>query len=159
MKMRSLVPCNGNDVVYTPDALALSIIEHFNPHGLICEPCRGGGAFTQYMPGCDWYEIQEGRDFLQADGQWDWIVTNPPWSKVRPFLAKSMSCAENVVFLCLVNAFFMRARQRDMKEAGFGIKEILFVPTPPKPWPQTGFSLGAIHLQRNYTGPININQL
>lgn len=35
-----------------------------------------------------------------------------------------------------------------MADENFGIKEILFVPTPPKPWPQAGFALGAVHIQR-----------
>jgi hypothetical protein len=70
-----------------------------------------------------------------------------------------MECSNNVVFLCLVNAFFMKARLRDMEEAGFGIREILFVPTPPKPWPQTGFSLGAVHIQRGWTGDCKMTTL
>jgi len=65
-----------------------------------------------------------------------------------------MEVADNVVFLCLVNAFFMKARQQDMRKAGFGMKEILFVPTPAKPWPQTGFSLGAVYIQKDYLGPV-----
>lgn len=83
----------------------------------------------------------------------------PPWLKLRAFLRHGMDKAENVVFLCLVNAFFMKARMRDMEEAGFGMKEILFVPTPPKPWPQTGFALGAVHIQRGYTGPVKHSKL
>lgn len=42
---------------------------------------------------------------------------------------------------------------------GFGMKEILFVPTPPKPWPQTGFSLGAMYIQRGYFGPVTLSEL
>lgn len=62
-----------------------------------------------------------------------------------------------MVFLCLVNAFFMKARMRDMEKEGFGMKEILFVPIPPKPWPQTGFALGAVHIQRGYTGDVKFD--
>lgn len=111
------------------------------------------------MANCDWCEIAEGKDFLKHGGRYDWIVTNPPWSKIRPFLQKSMELSDNIVFLCLVNAFFMKARLRDMKEHGFGIKEILFVPTPEKPWPQTGFALGAVHVQRDYFGDIKVSNV
>lgn len=155
---RTLVPSNGNDVVYTPDALARQIVEHFKPAGRVLEPCAGGGAFVRAMPGCDAFELALGTDFLEQSGQWDWVVTNPPWSKLRAFLQHSMEVADNVVFLCLVNAVFMRARYADIQAAGFGIKEVLVVDQPPKPWPQTGFLLGAVHLQRGWTGPTQFSR-
>ena len=41
----------------------------------------GDGAFLRALPkGADWYEIQNGRDFLKAEGGWDWAVGNPPFS-------------------------------------------------------------------------------
>lgn len=151
---RALTPTGGNDVVYTPDALASAIVVHYKPSGRILEPCEGGGSFVRALDGnCESFELAKGTDFLTQSGRWDWIVTNPPWSKLRPFLAHSMASADNVVFLCLVNAFFMKARFADIERAGFGIKEVLVVDQPPKPWPQTGFLLGATHLQRGYTGP------
>lgn len=159
MKNRPLAPSGGNDKVWTPDALALQIVAHFKPAGRILEPCRGAGALTRAMPGCDWCEKDEGRDFLTTLGEWDWVVTNPPWSQFRPFLSHAMSVSENVVFLSLVNAFFMKARVDDMRRAGFGIVEILLLPTPVKPWPQTGFQLGATHIQRGYAGMTQITGL
>ena len=45
------------------------------------EPGAGDGAFLRALPkGADWYEIQNGRDFLKAEGGWDWAVGNPPFS-------------------------------------------------------------------------------
>lgn len=155
-----LAPKGGNDCVYTPPELAQRIVAHFKPSGYACDPCYGKNAFydalaenSKLVRG---YEIADGLDFLQtsrSEGSYNWIITNPPWSQLRAFLNKSMEVADNVVFLCLVNAFFMKARQADMKAARFGMREIVFVPTPPKPWPQTGFSLGAVHIQRGYLGP------
>ena len=83
----------------------------------------------------------------------DWIITNPPWSKFRDFLKKSMEVSDNVVFLALLNAWFMKARVRDMSQAGFGVVEVLMIDTPAKPWPQTGFQLAAVHIKRGHTGP------
>jgi hypothetical protein len=107
----------------------------------------------------DKYSESEGKDYLNytlkdPSDKFDWVVTNPPWSLIRPFLKKSMEISDNVVFLCLINAFFMKARLRDMKSYKFGIKEILAVETPKKPWPQTGFQLGAVHIQKDYVGQI-----
>ena len=162
MKNRPLAPKGGSDKVYTPPELARQIVGHFDARGKRLEPCKGQGAFYQAMIAHDphsfveWCEIDEGFDFLTMEitQHYNWVVTNPPWSQLRAFLKKSMEVADNVVFLCLVNAFFMKARQQDMHKAGFGMKEILFVPTPAKPWPQTGFSLGAVHIQKNYIGPV-----
>jgi hypothetical protein len=162
---RPLAPKGGDDRVYTPPELAVAIVDHFKPSGKMLEPCAGKHAFSNAMfkwSECpvDCCEIDVGTDFLKADlGKYQWIITNCPWSQTRQFLKRSMELSDNVVFLCLVNAFFMKARQRDMQEAGFGMKEILFVPTPPKPWPQTGFSLGAVHIQREWTGDCKMTNL
>ena len=101
---------------------------------------------------CEYCEIKEGIDFLTIEGHWDWVTTNPPFSKFRAFLKKSMQVADNIVFLSLINAWFMRARQRDITDEGFGLVEILKVPTPPKPWPQFGMCLGAAWLRRGWKG-------
>lgn len=155
--MRALAPKGGNDKVYTPDYLAKQIVDHFKPIGRILEPCRGTGSFAQYLGECDWCELDDGRDFLTHTGEYDWIITNPPWSQLRAFLKKSMELSENIVFLSLVNAFFMKARVEDMRNSNFGIVEILMLDTPSKPWPQTGFQLGATHIKRGYHGDIKIN--
>lgn len=161
---RPLAPRGGNDMVYTPSEVAELIVDHFRPSGRIVEPCRGGGAFTNYLPkNVDWFEIREGRDWLQArrpiEGRWDWCITNPPYSQFRPFLRKAMELCDNIVFLCFVNAMWMKARRRDMREFGFGIREILELDTPPPPWPQAGFQLAAIHLMRGWRGCITVSQV
>jgi len=173
-----LAPKGGNDRVYTPPELAKKIVKHFDPQpGLLLDPCAGPvgnqpffEAMQDYIPyeagysEAQWFEIDEGRDFLKHSFEgmvysYDWIITNPPWSQLCAFLKRSMEVSDNVIFLCLVNAFFMKARMRDMEEAGFGMKEILFVPTPEKPWPQTGFALGAVHAKRGYSGPVTFSHL
>ena len=154
-----LVPSGGNDRVYTPDYLARFIVSHFRPCGDVLEPCSGGGAFTRAIgDGCYECEIDRGTDFFDWVKHVDWIMTNPPWGKFRAFLKHSMEVADNVVFLSLVNAWFMKARQRDIEEAGFGIVEIVQVPTPPKPWPQVGMCLGATWLRRGWRGSINMTK-
>lgn len=170
---RSLVPTHGGeDRVMTHPALAAAIIAHFNPTGRILEPCRGDGpTYAFWREGWDYMEIQEGRDFLVGvetfpdapspeTAHYDWILTNPPFSRFRAFLQRSMQVADNVVLLAPVNNFWLVARQRDMLEAQFGIKEILLVDTPPKStgWPSSGFQIGATHLQRGHSGPITMSR-
>ena len=149
----------SDDVVMTPRPLAKAIIDRFKPTGLILEPCKGDGAFSDQMT-CDWCEIKEGVDYLTTHFgvKHDWIVTNPPWSQIRPFLKKAMEDADNIVFLVTVNHLWTKARLRLIEEHGFGIEEIALCDTP-KEFPQSGFQLGAIKISRGYTGPIKLSRL
>lgn len=144
------------DIVYTPPQLALDIIEHYQPQGRILDPCRGDGAFFNQLTNCDWCELSQGRDFLSYDNKVDWIITNPPWSKMREFLSHGMQIADNIVYLTSINHYTTKRRIRDMKEAGFAIKEFFCIDTP-KCFPQSGFQLAAVHTKRDYTGDIQMS--
>lgn len=159
LKKRSLIPKGGNDKIMTPPELARKIVQYFKPQGFILEPCKGGGAFydailEQDHCKADWMEIDDGRDFLlDAPPRfcYDFVITNPPFSKLRAFLKKSMDLADNIVFLCPVNHLLgLKARKRDIKEAGFYVREICQVEKP-KEWPSSGFEYAAILLTR-YSG-------
>lgn len=144
------------DIVYTPTTLAIEIIQHFPISGTVLEPCRGGGAFYNNFPDHlvkDWCEIAEGRDFFDYKTKVDWIVTNPPWSKMREFIDHSTDIADNIVFLVTINHLMTKARMRILKQKKFGFKEIYGVKTPKKDWPQSGFQLAALHIQRGWNGP------
>jgi hypothetical protein len=157
MNMRALAQKSGNDKVMTPLYLCKQIIEHFNPVGKILEPCCGSGNFLKFMK-ADWCEIDKGRDFMSIEGHWDWIITNPPYSKYRDFLNKSMDVADNIVFLQLINATFYKARLRDMFNKGFGIKEIWCIDTP-KEFPQFGFQMGCVYYKKGWSKHIMYNAI
>jgi len=173
MATKPLIPKGGGtegDLVMTPRPLAKAIIDHFRPRGYLIDPCRGNGAFYDQFPPHPylhehhaWCEITQGVDFLTDPAigsfQYDWCISNPPWSQFRAFTKRAMQCSDNTVWLCTVNHFWLKARLRDMDEAGFGIKEILLVATPPAPWPQSGFQCAAVHIQRGYKGPITMSRL
>ncbi len=147
----------SNDEVDTPDWLARAIIDYFRPSGRTLEPCCGGGSFLRHLPSdAEWCEIKQGRDFLAENsvaGHFDWVITNPPWSQIRPFLSKALRISDNVVFLMTVHHAWTKARLRDVADAGFGIRCIGLVPTP-KEFPQSGFQLGAVHYARGWRGGI-----
>jgi len=148
----------SNDDVQTPVHLAERIVRHFKPNGRILEPCCGEGRFLKFMPGASWCEIKRGRDFLKWREPVDWIVTNPPWSQIRTFLGHAMTVADNVVFLMTVNHVWTKARIRDVREAGFQLKEICLVEMPPE-FPQSGFQLGAVHLARGWKGLVRLSDI
>ena len=157
--MTTLMPRGGNDRIYTPDDLAAKVVHAFSSEisGRVLEPCAGGGAFVRALQrlGHDpiALEIDRGTDFFEYREPVDWIVTNPPWSKSRKFLAHSYTLAPNILVLMnLIHLFCLRCRMREMLDAGFGPRRIVLYDNPPKPWPQSGFQLGAIHIQRGYTG-------
>ena len=136
----------------TPPSLAQQIVDHFRPNGVLLDPCRGNGAFFDAMQrwsndvrSC---EITEGADFLMYQEPVDWIISNPPWSKFRPFLRHAMQLAPNIVFLGTITHFVTKARLRDIDAAGFGIAPPLIVKQPPKPWPGSGFQLAAVPIHK-----------
>lgn len=161
----SLIPPNGNDRVMTPDDLALKIVEHFKGQikGGVLEPCAGQGAFVRALQRTGYrpleLELDRGSDFFAFHEQVDWIITNPPWSKIREFACHAYEVAHDIVVLISLNHLFvLKARYRDMLEAGFWIKEIVLVDTPAS-WPQSGFQLAAVHLQKGWTGDTKIGCL
>ena len=172
MKSQANRNYKSNDEVQTPINLAVGIMNHFKPTGKILEPCRGDGNFIEAYETYNliiqlenkeeikwgYCEINENKDFFDWTEKVDWIITNPPWSQIRKFLQHSMKVSDNIVFLVTINHLWTKARLRDIEESGFGIKEIMKVDTP-KEFPQMGFQLGIIHLQKNYKGDIGLSSL
>lgn len=150
------------DLVYTPRTLSKQIIDYFGPVGHILDPCKGDGSFyDQYPVGSQksFCELQDGLDFFDYQTKVDWIITNPPWSKFKEFLSHSMALSDNIVFLVTINHFMTKARMKLMDTCDFGFKEIVKVDTPKEDWPQSGFQLGAIHIQKNWHGPCQFGSL
>jgi hypothetical protein len=147
------------DIVMTPESLAIDIISHFKPEGIILDPCRGEGAFYNNYPTDqkEWCELSEGKDFFSYTGRADWIITNPPWSKMQQFLEHGMKVSDNIVYLTTINHYTTKKRIRDMRNYNFGICEIFCVPTPSNPWPQLGFQLAAVHTKRDFSMGIKMS--
>jgi hypothetical protein len=128
-----LCPKGGNDKVYTPDLLALRIVKtalREYPElasSSVLEPCAGKGAFVRAPQACGMIpevcEIDDGVDFMSFHGNVGWIITNPPWAKIREFLNKSMEVAHDVFFLAV---------------------------DTPKEFPQSGFQLVVAHISDRF---------
>ena len=161
-----LVPatnCPAQDLVMTPPELAAAVIGHFADRmtGKVLDPARGQGAFYDRFPTHlerDWCEITEGRDFLDWREPVDWVMTNPPWSRLRDFTRHAMRIASNIVWLAPLTNLTTKARLRDLDEAGFGIAELVLIDTP-KDWPQSGFQLVAAWLRKGHSGGWSVTRL
>lgn len=148
----------SNDDIQTPLALAGLLVAHFRPSGRVLEPCAGEGNFLRHLPGAEWCEIKQGRDFFEWQEPVDWIITNPPWSRIREFMHHGFEIAENVALLMTVNHVWTKARLRDMKNSGFSIRRFVLLDTPDS-FPQSGFQLGMIHFQKAWRGDVGIVDL
>lgn len=165
----------SDDVVQTPPALARRLVEHFRPRGRVLEPCKGKGNFLRALrtyaqqkasgegtprrrrgrAEIAWCEIKCGRDFYHWTERVDWIITNPPWSQVRRFLQQAMLVSDHVVFVITINHVWTRARVNDIREAGFGLREIVLLDMPGT-FPQSGFQLGAVYFARGWKGATRV---
>ena len=147
---------NPKDVVFTPDNVAKTIVDLFNPSGVCLDPCRGEGAFYKYLPvGSLWCEIAEGKDFYSFSQKVDWIVSNPPYSEFDKWLFHSFEIADNIVYLIPVYKVWKNWNvMMSIKKWG-GVKAAYYLPASRAGFP-FGFPAGAFHFQRGYTGAMEV---
>jgi hypothetical protein len=141
-----------NDVVYTPEWAALDIVTWFKPTGRILEPCKGQGAIFQYLPGAEWCEIAEGKDFFAWNEPVDWIISNPPYSIFTEWLEHSFTIAPNIVYLFPLNKLFNgNGALKRVWKVGW-MKHIRFYGTGGKLNFPMGNAIGAVHFVRGWWG-------
>lgn len=141
------------DVVYTPAWLAELVVNHFAPAGRVLDPCRGDGAFHRLLPGAEWCEIAEGRDFFAWGDRVDWCIGNPPYSCLLGWIRHSFKVADNVVYLMPLHRVFASYEFMDDIRRYGGIKEILLIGTGSDAGFPFGHALGCVHYSRGYAGP------
>ena len=110
-------PVLPSDIVYTPTYVSEHIVKWLNPKGKCLDPCKGDGAFYNYLPpdNRDYCEIREGKDFFSYNKKVDWVIGNPPYSIFEDFLKKGFEIAENVSYLVPTNKIFQRQIIMEMK--------------------------------------------
>lgn len=144
---------NRNDIWLTPDAIARDVVHHFRPAGRVLDPCKGEGAFLNHMPGAEWCEIREGRDFYAWCAPVDWIVSNPPYSIFTDFHSHALRLAQNVVWLMPLHKPFGSWQRMEELFAWGGIREIRIYGKSRDYGLDVGFVCGAVHYQRGWFGP------
>lgn len=146
-----------SDIVYTPNNIACDIVRWLNPKGKCLDPCKGDGAFYNYLPeGKDYCEIREGKDFYQYNEKVDWIIGNPPYSIFETFLQKSFSLADDVAFLVPTNKIFQRQIIMERINAYGGIKGMMIYGSGQLLDFPFGFSVGLFHFQKNWKGDTTV---
>jgi len=146
----------ADDIILTPLDVARDVVARFAPSGRVLDPCRGDGAFLQFMPGAEWCEVREGRDFFEWHDPVDWIVSNPPYSIFSEFIRHSFAIAENIVYLIPVNKAFNSDKMvREIWEWG-GIETVYVVGPGGSLGFPIGFCIGAVHFRRGYRGGMRV---
>lgn len=146
------------DRVYSPAWVVSDMLGHFRPSGVVLDPCRGKGAFTdQLPPGTPWCEIDDGRDFFAWQQPVDWVVGNPPYSMTRRWFRHSYTIAGNLLYLVpLRNVFSGYGFLREIHGFG-GIREIRHYGTGNRLGFPMGNAVGAMHIQKAYRGPAQLS--
>jgi hypothetical protein len=83
------------------------------------EPCKGDGAIYNAIQPVfkEHAELSEGVNYLKTTfADIDLIITNPPFSQALPFLQKSLSEAETVIYLLRLNFLGSQARRSFWQE-------------------------------------------
>lgn len=146
-----------SDIVFTPSEIAADVVGWFEPTGRILDPCRGGGVFADLMPGCDWCEIRDGRDFFDWQERVDWIVSNPPYSIFLKWLNHSMRIADDIVYVIPLFKVWQSALVIDAVRRWGGIVETRVLGSGRRIGFPFGFSCGAVHFRRAHTGDMRLS--
>lgn len=151
---------NPNDKVYTPYHIVKDVLDWCLPFtksdASILEPFMGQGAFfdqlsERHSGKLDACEIDIGLDFFEYSKKCDWIITNPPYSTFSQSLSKCMEVSQNVVLLIPINKLVSSMpRLIDVKNAGFGIREVYYLGSGRQVGFPFGFPVAAVWLQQGY---------
>ncbi len=118
-----------NDVFYTPEKLAIDCISKIPlmNKDLVLDPFYGKGIFYNNYPDYvekDYCEIELNKDFFKYDKNVDWIISNPPFSKINEvlnFSAKICNKGFGYILYCLS---LTHGRIKRMEDKGFYITSI-----------------------------------
>tara|TARA_R110000824_G_scaffold175521_3_gene354048 strand:- start:339 stop:926 length:588 start_codon:yes stop_codon:yes gene_type:complete len=100
---------SAQDCKQTPTELARKLIRlvPIKPDDMLYEPFKGDGNFYNEFPQENpklWSEIKENVDFFNYDGEnVEWVISNPPWSKITKILDKLVKIC-NCGFALLIHS-------------------------------------------------------
>lgn len=148
-----------SDIVFTPEHIAIDMINYFKPIRSVLDPCRNSenGVFFKNLTSnaildLDWYEILEGKDFFECKKEYDWIIGNPPYGRFSDFLRQSMKCGINICYLIPSNKVFNSYRMiKEISEWGGIVHMRHYGPGSKLKFP-IGFAISAVWIQKNYIG-------
>ena len=118
--------CSAQDCKQTPTDLAQKLVNMvpFKPNDVLYEPFKGDGNFYNLFPTENvkfWSEIKEDKDFFNFEQNVDWVISNPPWSKITRILDKLVKIC-NTGFALLIHSLTISPnRIKFIEDNGFVI--------------------------------------
>ena len=94
---------------------------------IVLDPFLGDGAFYEQYPSYvkkDWCEIDNGRDFFEYNKEVDWIISNPPYSKLNEVFKHSVKISRKGIGLLIGIMNLTPQRCKILDDNGFGITKI-----------------------------------
>lgn len=126
-----------NDVIYTPIDLVLDCIRctPIQEGDTLLDGFMGDGVFYNNFPDGhekDWCEIEKGRDFYEYKDKVDWVISNPPFSKLNKILDHLASICNKGFGLIMGAMSLTVPRQERMARKGFNV--VHYFPVDVKDW-------------------------
>lgn len=141
------------DIVQTCEEVALEIIHRYPLSGKVLDPCRGESrVFWKNIPGADWCEILEGRDFFDYNEPVDWVIGNPPYSIFNKWFEHSAEIAKNIAYLIPIAKLFGSQHRMSMVQSFGGIVEIYAPWTGRQVGFEFGWPVGSVYVKKGYRG-------
>jgi hypothetical protein len=112
------------DYYITPPIAVEELLKREKFIGVGWECASGNGAIAKFFPGIMASDIrkdddiygEKGVDFLKTHRKVDFIITNPPFKLLLPFMEHSLECADKVAIFCRLLALESKSRYKFYKE-------------------------------------------
>jgi len=131
-----------NDIFYTPNELVIKLLKEtpYSYDDSLLDPFYGEGAFfncfqtlSNQNPNNNWLEIEKGKDFFKYNIKHDWIISNPPFSKITEVLKHSLKIADKGIGYIMPSYSLSYSRIKLMNNFGFNIQKTVYFNNP-KEW-------------------------
>ena len=113
-----------NDIFYTPSEVVddcMKLID-IKESDILLDPFYGAGAFYSKFPDINtklWCEIEKGVDFFDYHRKVDWIISNPPFSKLTKVLNHCADICHKGFGLIMLSMHLNPKRITDLSNRGF----------------------------------------
>ena len=121
-----------SDFYETPYTLTRKFldVEYFNKNSTICEPACGGGAITRVLK--EYWEddkitaYDKETNFLWEMGEYDYVLTNPPFSIAFEFIQRAKLVAKSKFALLLPLSYLHGKKRYDeiYSDKTYGLKKV-----------------------------------
>lgn len=123
------------DLFFTPQELARDLIDlvPIETGQTLLDPAKGAGAFFDNFPDNhwrDWNEISQGNDFFNEQRNFDWLITNPPFSQLKKWLVQSAQVATQGFAYIIPLHGLTTHRVKTLADLGWNITSLVLFKNP-----------------------------